>query len=107
MNGIRAACLVIHAVEQIFLIAPIVDGLKFGGIEEAAGVQAVGGDEISPLLVSDGEIESANYGAEAAVGAVHAAGWLAGSEARLRCNFDHQAGLVAELCGRSSRNRFD
>ena len=59
--------LVIHAVEDIFLVALVVHHGKFRRIEEPAGVQAVDGDEIAPLFAAVGEIETRVGGAEAAV----------------------------------------
>src|SRR4029077_14388610 len=95
VNGIRAGKHIVEAIKEILFVASIMDSMKFGGIQKSAGIQPIGGDEISILLVSGGEPESSGEEAEPAVRAVHAAGWLAGSEAGLRRNFDHQAGFVA------------
>ena len=40
VNGIRSGNHIVEAIEEILLVAFIVDGVKLRGIEESAGVQA-------------------------------------------------------------------
>src|ERR1035438_5822058 len=50
MNGIGGCEAVIDAIEEILLIALVVEYVELGGIEKAAGVQNVGLDEVAPAL---------------------------------------------------------
>src|SRR4029077_20124723 len=56
-KSIGIAQAVVEAIEEVFLIPLGMDHLKLRRIKEAPGVQAVGGNEISPLLSADGNIE--------------------------------------------------
>ncbi len=81
--------------------------MKFGWIQESAGIQAVRRDEVSPFLAADGQPEPAAYGAEAAIRREHGACRLGNAEARPCRNFDHQARFVAIFSRWSSRHGFD
>ena len=50
MDGVGGGELVVDAVEEVLLVALVVDGVELGRIEEAAGVHHVGGDEVAGLL---------------------------------------------------------
>ena len=99
-----AGKLIIHAVEEVLLVSLVVHHDEFRRIEEAAGIQAVGGDEISPVLAAVAEVEAhigvpkaAVFGGQAAVRRGHS---LAGA----RGYVDDQACLAAVLGRRRAGN---
>ena len=49
MQRIRLRQVVIHAVEEVFLVALVVKDGKLRRIEKAPGVQAVALDEVAPV----------------------------------------------------------
>ncbi len=93
---------VVEAVEEIFLIAFVVDHPELRRIEEAARVEPVRRDEFPPVLAAVGEVEIQVRAAKATVtsrdGAVRGRRTLA----RTRGYVDHQAGLVSELSRRGT-----
>ena len=68
--------LVVQAVEEVFLVALVVQHLEFGRIEESAGVQPAEGDEVAPLLASVSDVRVERRRAEAAVRGGHFAVWV-------------------------------
>ena len=50
MNGVDGRQGVVNPVEDILLVPFVVEDDEFRGIEKASGIQAVGFDEISPVL---------------------------------------------------------
>src|SRR5260370_27597388 len=48
MDRVRTCRLKVDSVEQILFIAFVVDGVKFGRIQESAGVPSTCSDELSP-----------------------------------------------------------
>ena len=64
---------VIDAVEHVFFVAVVVDNAEFRPIEEATGIQAVGGDEVSPILAAVGEVAVHIRRSEGAVRGGHVA----------------------------------
>ena len=97
VDGIGRRQGVIDAVEDILLVALVVEDSELGRIEKAAGVEAVGFDEVAPLLSAIGEVESAGGRAEGAIGGADASGGLCDSLARARGGDDDEAGFVAVL----------
>src|ERR1035437_4463016 len=61
---------VIDAVEDVLLVSLVVEDGELGGIEEAAGVEAVGLDEVTPLRTAIGQIKSGGGRSEGAIGRV-------------------------------------
>src|SRR5216684_7816212 len=82
------------------------NGLKFGRIEETAGVQAVDGEEISPFFAAECDSKSAAHGAKASIRSREASGGLSNSQPGSRRHLDHQTGLVAILRRRTARDGF-
>ncbi len=68
IDGVFLRKLEVEAVEHVLFVAVIVEDLVFGSIEEAARVQAAGGDEVSPLVLPVGQIETTAGAAKRAVG---------------------------------------
>ena len=66
-------------------------------IEKASGIQAVGLDEVAPVLSAIGQIEAARGRPEGAIGAADAAGGLGDALSGARGGHNHQAGLAAIL----------
>ena len=62
--------LVVDAVEEVLLVALVVDRVELRRIEEAASVHYVSGDEVADLLRAVGEIEAHVGRAEGSVGRV-------------------------------------
>src|SRR5437588_6227735 len=89
LNLIFARYIEILPVEQIFLVAFVVDGMKFRWIQEAAGVQAVRGDEVAPFLAPVSQPEAPQYRTEAAVGGVNRTCRLSYAHSRSRGDLDH------------------
>ena len=106
MDGIRVGNLIVHAVKQVFLVALVVDGVKFRWVEKPAAVQSVRRNEVSPLRAANGQPEASPDRAEAAVGRVDSALWLGHTEARLRRHLDDQARFAAVFGWGPSRDRF-
>src|SRR5215469_5383655 len=104
MNGIRFGKLKIDAVEKVFFIALIVDGMQFRRVQKAAGVEPVHRKEVPPFLRTIGHPESAGYRAEAAVTGGEAPCRGLNPKTRTRSHLNHQTGLVAILGGRTSGN---
>ena len=76
VNGIGGGELVVHAVENVLFVAFVVHYGELGRIEEAAAVQPVRRDEVSPLVAAVGEVEADIGGSKRAVGSGHAASGL-------------------------------
>ena len=57
MNGVAGGDLIIHAVENILFVALVVNDGKLRRIEEAAAVQSIGRNEVSPVLASVAEVD--------------------------------------------------
>ena len=68
MDGVGRREGVVHAVEDILLVALVVEDGELRRIEKSAGVETVSLDEITPVLVAIGEIEAATCRAEGAIG---------------------------------------
>src|SRR5277367_3930484 len=106
VQGVCGIELIIHAVEDVFFVALVVQYGVFRTVEKPAAVQTVDGNEVSPLCAAIGKIEAGVGGAECAVGgddtAVRSRDTLAGARGCL----DDQASLVSEFGGRSSRDNF-
>src|SRR6266849_655282 len=83
------------------------DHLKLRGIEESTGVQAVHGDEVSPLLASISEIKARGGRAKRAVGRGHAAMGCRDTLAGSRSGFDHQARFISIFGRRRARNHLE
>ena len=76
MDGVWLGELAVDAVEDVLLVALVVEDGELGRIEEAAGVEAVDLDEVAPVLAAVAEVDGAGGGAEGAVGGGDAAGGL-------------------------------
>jgi hypothetical protein len=57
----------VDAVEEVGFVALVMEDGELGRIEKAAGVKAVGGDEVAPVLATVGEVDRQVRGAEGAV----------------------------------------
>src|ERR1035441_2713918 len=68
VDGVRVVGLEIQPVEQVLLIAMIVEDLIFRAIEETAGDQPARRDEVSPGLLPIRQIDAFVGTAESAVG---------------------------------------
>ena len=64
MDGVGRREAVVDAVEEVLFVALVVEDGELRRIEKAAGVQAVGLDEVAPVLAAIGEIEAAIRRAE-------------------------------------------
>ena len=98
---------VVHAIEDVLLVALVVEDGKLRRIEKAAGVQAVGLDEVAPVLAAIGEVEAAGRRPEGAVGAVDVAGRLGDALPGARGGHNDQAGLVAVFGRRRAADDLD
>src|ERR1035437_6239156 len=83
---------VIDAVEDVLLVSLVVEDGELGGIEKAASVEAVGLNEVAPLRVAIGEIESGGRRTEGAIGGIDAAGGLGDALAGARGGHDDEIG---------------
>ncbi len=99
--------LAVDAIEDVQLVALVVEDDELGRIEEASGVEAVDLDEVAPVLSAVAEIDRAGGRAEAAVGGGDAAGGLGDSLAGAGGDLNDEAGLAAILGGRGSGDDFD
>src|ERR1700685_2215935 len=68
IDGVHVGKLEIHPIENVLFVAVIVENLELRAIQEAAGVQAIGGDEVSPFFSAIGKIEAAVGGAKGSIG---------------------------------------
>ena len=107
MDGVGAGELVVGAVEEVFLVALVVDGVELGWVEEAAGVHDVGGDEVADFLRSVSEIETDVGGTEGAIGRGDLAVRLGVAEAGARGGDDDQRSLAAVLGRGRAGNDFE
>ena len=97
MDGVGRGKLAVDAVEDIKLVALVVEDGELGRIEEAAGVQAVELDEVAPVLAAVAEVDGGGGGAEGPVGRGDGAGGLGDALAGAGGDDDDDAGLAAEL----------
>ena len=98
---------VVDAVEDVLLVALVVEDGELGRIEEASGVEAVGLDEVAPVLAAVGEIDAAGGGPEGAIGGADAAGGLGDSLPGAGGGDDDEAGFVAVLGRRRAGDDLD
>ena len=68
--GVKA---VVDAVEDVLFVALVVEDGELRGIEKAAGIQAVGLDEVAPVLAAIGQIEAACGRPESSIGGIDVA----------------------------------
>ena len=80
---------------------------ELGRIEEAAGVEAVGLNEVAPLFAAVGKIDAGGGGAESAVGSGDAAGGFGDSLPGARGGDDDEAGFAAVLGRWRARDDLD
>ena len=106
-RGVGGGDLNVDAVEEIFLVAMVVDGVELRRVEEAAGVHDVGGDEVAQLGGAGGQIESDVGGAEGSVGGGDLSGGLALAQAGAGGGDDDQRGLAAVLGRRRAGDDFE
>ena len=104
MQSVRLRQLVIEAVENVLLVATRVEDDKLRRVQKAPGVEPVGRDEVPPVLAAVGEISIQIGTAEGAIAGRDAAMRRGRTQAGACRHIDHQAGLVAELCGRRTRD---
>src|SRR5215472_16887835 len=57
VKGIGLPWLVIHPVEQVCFITPVVQDRKFRRVEKSARVQGTGGQEVPPVISAVRDIE--------------------------------------------------
>jgi hypothetical protein len=57
--GVGRGELAVDAVEDIELVALVVEDGELGRVEEAAGVEAVDFDEVAPVLAAVAEVDGA------------------------------------------------
>ena len=107
MKGVGGGELTVDAIEDVKLVAFVVEDDELGRIEEAPGVEAVDLDEVAPVLAAVAEIDRAGGRAEGAVGGGDAAGWLGDSLAGAGCDLDDEAGLAAKLGRRGAGDDFE
>ena len=65
--------MIVNSVKEIFFVAFVVQHAELWRIEEAAAVEPAHGDEISPLVISVTEIETAGCRSKRTVRAGYAA----------------------------------
>ncbi len=106
VHGVGAVEFVIEAVEGVHLVAVVVEDLVFGAVKETPGIQAVGGNEVSPVLLAIGKIEARVSGAEVAIGCGDFSVGSADAQAGAGGHDDNDAGLVAILGGRRALDHF-
>ena len=97
MQRIGRGEVVINAIKEVLLVALVVKDRELRGIKKAAGVEAVGLNEIAPVLSSIRKIEAGRGRPKCAIGATDAASGLGDSLAGAGGGHDHQAGLAAIL----------
>src|SRR5664280_377030 len=102
VQRVRRRKLIVETVEHVLFVPVRVENDKLRRIEEAAAVEPVRRDEISPVLAAVGEVQVEVGAAKRAIGGRDAAMWRRGAKARTRAYVDHEAGLVSELGGRRS-----
>ncbi len=107
VDRVCARDLVIHAVKEILLIPLVVNSVKLRRIEESAGIQTIGCDEVAPLLSSIRQAEAAADRTEATVRREDATRRLCYTEPRSSRYLNHQACFVAVLRWRTSRYRLN
>src|ERR1019366_9632622 len=94
--------LVVETVEHVLFITLCVEDDKLWRIEEAAGVEPVYRNEISPVFAAVGEVEVRVGAAEAPVAGGHVAVRRRRTQAGRRGHVNDQTGFVAELSGGSA-----
>jgi len=99
MERIGRGKVIVHAIEEVLLVAFVVKDLELRRIEKAPGVQAVNLEEITPLFAAVREIKAGRRRSEGAVGAAEAAGGPGDAHPGAGGGHDHQTGLVAILAG--------
>ena len=95
MHGVGLRKAVIDTVEEILLVALVVEDGELRRIEKASGVQGVGFDEVAPALSAVGEIEASICRPEGPIGSVDISGRLGDALSGARGGYDDEAGLVA------------
>lgn len=99
MEGVDRVGRVVDAIEERLIIAVGVEGVDFGGVEIAAAVGGVSGEEVAEVLVADGERGIGAGGSEAAVGGTNAAFGMEGAESGLGGGAGDERGFVSVLGG--------
>src|ERR1700687_5813895 len=62
VNGVWSRGLKVKTIEHVFFISLVVHHLEFRRIEKAPGVQAIRGDEVSPLRASVRKVKAPRSG---------------------------------------------
>src|SRR5579859_7905413 len=83
------------------------DRVKLWRVQESAGIQAIGRDEVAPFLAPVGELKTTGRGAKAAVRGRNCSRGLRCAETRPRGDLNHQAGFVAILRRWPARDDFE
>ena len=106
-DRVGAGDLIVDAVEEVFFVALVVDGLVLGRVEETAGVHSVDGDEVAGLLGAVGEVEAKGGSAKGSIGAVDVAVGFRIAQAGAGGSDDDERGLAAVLGRRRARDDFE
>ncbi len=97
MNGISLGELIVDPVKDILLVPFGVEDDEFGRIQESAGIQPVGFEEVSPVFAAIAKVDASGRGAKCSIGGSDVAGWFRQALTRPRGGHDHQAGFSAVL----------
>ena len=102
MENILTRRLIIHAIENRLVVAPVVECREFRGIEKPAGSQPIDCQKVSKARRPEPQADVASRGTERSVTGLNAAKSSAGTEPRARGDIRDQAALVPELRLRSA-----
>ena len=107
MHGIFGSELRVNAIKHILLVAVGVEDGKLRRIEKAPGIQAVQLKEVAVSGAAIADINGAGRLAERPIGAGDVSRGLGEAFARAGRHVDDQAGFVAVLCRRCTRDHVE
>src|SRR5882724_4048425 len=106
MDGVGLGDLKVHPIECAFFVALGMHHRKFRRVEEAAAVQPVDRDEVSPLLAAVTKVKPCIGRAKTTVGSSYGAMGRGKALTGTRRNVNHKACFLAEFGRRSSCDYF-
>ena len=107
VEGVFAVGLEVEAIEDGLIVACVVDGLEFRGVEETVATDPVERGEVAEAGSSEAKGGRASGGTEGAEAGVEAAEDTIGTQAGACGDFNDKAGLVAKLGTRVAGDEFE
>ena len=106
VEGVFAVGLEVEAIEDGLIVACVVDGLEFRGVEETVATDPVERGEVAEAGRAEAKGGRASAGTEGAEAGVEATEDATGPEAGAGGDFNDKAGLVSELGTRVTGDQF-